>query len=349
MESVDGINRAMQILENISLRSYNSFGFDISARYFAEVVDYEGLHQALDFVRENDLSLLIIGGGSNLILTADIDGLVLVNRLRQKTLVSDTSDHAVIKAGAGENWHEFVLWCLEQGYSGLENLSLIPGTVGAAPMQNIGAYGVELKDLMLSLEALNLETREIEQFSVEQCQFGYRDSVFKSHCPGRYLILSVSFRLNKHYAPVLHYGGIANQLAARGIVDPSARQVSDLICAVRSAKLPDPLQIGNAGSFFKNPVIGQVQCDELSERYPGLVSFPDRDGYRKLAAGWLIDQAGWKGWRSGDAGVYDQQALVLVNYGQADGEAILELAGRIQEDVYQRFGVMLEIEPRCYP
>ncbi len=339
----------MQILENISLQPYNTFRFDVAARYFAEVANTDDVLAAVDFARDNELPLLVVGGGSNLILTDDIDGLVILNRMLGKTETDRDNDQVSVSVGAGENWHDFVLWSLEQGYTGLENLSLIPGTVGAAPMQNIGAYGVELKDVMQSLDALNLETRQIETFTVEQCQFGYRDSVFKSRYPGRYLILSVSFVLDTEYRPVLHYGGIADQLARLGVESPSASQVSDLICQIRSSKLPDPSVIGNAGSFFKNPVISESHCIALQQDYPQLISFPDVEGYRKLAAGWLIDQAGWKGERQGDAGVYDKQALVLVNYDQACGDDILELAGRIQRDVYQRFGVMLEIEPRCYP
>lgn len=339
----------MRIFENISLQPYNTFRFDVAARYFAEVANTDDVLAAVDFARDNELPLLVVGGGSNLILTDDIDGLVIVNRMLGKAETDHDNDKVSVSVGAGENWHEFVLWSLEQGYTGLENLSLIPGTVGAAPMQNIGAYGVELKDVMQSLDALNLETRQIETFTVEQCQFGYRDSVFKSRYPGRYLILSVTFVLDTEYRPVLHYGGIADQLARVGVENPSASQVSDLICQIRSSKLPDPSVIGNAGSFFKNPVIPESQCTALQQDYPQLISFPDTEGYRKLAAGWLIDQAGWKGERQGDAGVYDKQALVLVNYDQACGDDMLELAGRIQRDVYQRFGVMLEIEPRCYP
>lgn len=339
----------MQILENISLKPYNSFGFDVTARYFAEVTCVDDIQRVLDFVQQQELTLLVIGGGSNLVLTADIDGLVMLNRLSGITVAASEEQQVRVTVGAGQPWHDFVRWSLGQGYSGLENLSLIPGTVGAAPMQNIGAYGVELKDVMHSLEALDLDSRDRLTFTVGDCQFGYRDSLFKSRYPGRYIILSVTFRLDLSFRPVLHYGGIAQQLLQRGIDSPTAAQVSDLVCEIRSAKLPDPDSIGNAGSFFKNPVIPEAQCQNLAASYPELVSFADRDGYRKLAAGWLIDQAGWKGVRQGDAGVYDKQALVLVNHGQADGDNILALAGQIQRDVYQRFGVMLEIEPRCYP
>lgn len=339
----------LELQENISLKSFNSFGFDVSARYFVElksVDQFEALHQ---LIADCDLPVLIIGGGSNLILTNDLNQLVVVNRISGHSISEAEDGTLCVTAGAGEDWHTLVRWTLEQGCYGLENLSLIPGTVGAAPMQNIGAYGVELKDRMLSLEAFDLDTGEKLKFSCEECQFGYRDSVFKSRYPGRYLITSVTFSLSRTFEPVLHYGGLVGELEARGIESPDALQLSDLICEVRNAKLPQPELIGNVGSFFKNPVIQAQQADQLKERYPGLVSFADTPGYSKLAAGWLIDQLGWKGRREGDAGVYEKQALVLVNYGDASGQDILELAGDIQADVYTNFGVMLEIEPRCYP
>ena len=337
------------IQENVSLKAFNSFGFDVTARYFAELTSMDQIESVLGFARNNRLALLVIGGGSNLVLTDDIDALVLVNRLCEREIIAEQNGVVRVQAGAGENWHDFVRWTLEQGLSGLENLSLIPGTVGAAPMQNIGAYGVELKDVMLSLEAYDIETGEIKVFSCDQCGFGYRDSVFKNRYPGRYLVLNVLFSLQTEYQPVLHYGGIADELAAAGIETPTALQVSDLICEVRCRKLPQPEVIGNAGSFFKNPVISDAEAEQLKQRFSGLVSFSDKPGFTKLAAGWMIDQLGWKGRRQGDAGVYDKQALVLVNHGTATGSDILELAGAIQADVYSHYGVMLEIEPRSYP
>ena len=339
----------MQIATNVSLKSYNSFGFDVSAEYFCIVTSLAELQQALDFAQAEALALLVIGGGSNLILIRDISGLVIINRICHKAVEQVDEDCFEVTAGAGENWHDFVRWTLESGYTGLENLSLIPGTVGAAPMQNIGAYGVEIKDRMASLEALDLQTGERCCFSVEQCCFEYRDSLFKRHYPGRYLILSVRFRLSRTLRPVLGYSGLANALAAEGVVQPTGLQISDLICKVRQSKLPAPEQIGNAGSFFKNPLIPEQRCDELQQRFPDLVAFPDKTGFKKLAAGWLIDQLGWKGKRLGDAGVYDKQALVLVNHGYASGEEIIALAGQIQGAVNERYGVMLEIEPRIYP
>lgn len=340
---------SLQFQENVSLKPYNSFGFDVSARYFAVLDSAEQLNDVREFVQTHNIPVLFIGGGSNLVLVADLDLLVVVNRIRGLQ-ISDNPDGTVsVTAGGGEEWHPFVRWTLEQGVYGLENLSLIPGTVGAAPIQNIGAYGVEIKDRMQSLEAFDLETGDRVVFTSADCQFDYRDSIFKSRFPGRYLITAVTFTLSREFNPVLHYGGIAGQLTDLGITMPEPLQLSDLICEVRNSKLPQPEQLGNAGSFFKNPVISESQAGQLKQDFPGLVVFADKPGYYKLAAGWLIDQLGWKGRTQGDAGVYEKQALVLVNHGNATGADIIELAGAIQADVYKQFGVMLEIEPRCYP
>ncbi|MBU2966559.1 UDP-N-acetylmuramate dehydrogenase [Amphritea sp. 2_MG-2023] len=339
----------IEFQENISLKPYNSFGFDVSARYFA-VLDNAGQLPAIrDFSQQNRVSVLFIGGGSNLVLTADLDQLVVVNQIQGLQMQDNPDGSVSVTAGAGEEWHPFVRWTLQQGAYGLENLSLIPGTVGAAPIQNIGAYGVEIKDRLSFLDAFDLETGESVVFTADECQFGYRDSLFKSRFPGRYLITAVTFTLSREFKPVLHYGGIDEQLRQRNIDFPEPLQLSDLISDIRNTKLPQPAQIGNAGSFFKNPVIPVDQAEKLKHEYPNLVLFADKSGYCKLAAGWLIDQQGWKGHRQGDAGVYAKQALVLVNYGAASGVDILEIAGAIQADVYQQFGVMLEIEPRCYP
>lgn len=339
----------IEFQENISLKPYNSFGFDVSARYFAVLEDAGQLPAIRDFIQQNRMPVLFIGGGSNLVLTADLDQLVVVNQIQGLQMQGNSDGSVSVTAGAGEEWHSFVRWTLQQGAYGLENLSLIPGTVGAAPIQNIGAYGVEIKDRMSFLDAFDLETGESVIFTADECQFGYRDSLFKSRFPGRYLITAVTFTLSREFEPVLHYGGIDDQLKQRNIDSPEPLQLSDLICDIRNAKLPQPAQLGNAGSFFKNPVIPAIQVEQLKQDYPGLVVFADQPGYCKLAAGWLIDQQGWKGHRRGDAGVYDKQALVLVNYGAADGADIVDLAGAIQADVYKQFGVMLEVEPRCYP
>ncbi|RTE65727.1 UDP-N-acetylmuramate dehydrogenase [Amphritea opalescens] len=340
---------SLEIQENISLKPYNSFGFDVSARYFAVLESAGQLAEVRDFIQRHDLPVLFIGGGSNLVLTADLNQLVVVNRIHGLQMSPNPDGSICVTAGAGEEWHGFVRWTLEQGCYGLENLSLIPGTVGAAPIQNIGAYGVELKDCLSSLDAFDMETGQAVVFSADECEFGYRDSIFKRRFPGRYLITAVTFTLSREFNPKLQYGGIADQLKARQIATPEPLQLSDLIGDIRNAKLPQPAQIGNAGSFFKNPIIPVDQAEKLKHDYPELVMFADQPGYCKLAAGWLIDRQGWKGHRQGDAGVYSKQALVLVNHGTASGADILELAAAIQADVYQQFGVMLEIEPRCYP
>jgi len=344
-----GVKVIKQLSQDASLKAYNSFGFEVSAKYLTVVTTLDELREAVQFACAKEIPLLVIGGGSNLILTQDVRGLVVVNRIGMRQAEPVSENEFLVTAGAGENWHEFVLWTLQQGYNGLENLSLIPGTVGAAPMQNIGAYGVEIKDRLEYLEALDRETGEIRRFVQSECGFGYRDSVFKSCFAGRYIIVSVTFRLAVSAELVLGYSGLSTALEQRGVTDPTATQVSDLVCEIRRSKLPDPELVGNAGSFFKNPVIPQDQCDELKQRYPGLVSFADQPGMRKLAAGWLIDQLGWKGYREGAVGVYDKQALVLINYGEGSGRDILKLAQAIQASVAGRYGVQLEIEPRTYP
>jgi UDP-N-acetylmuramate dehydrogenase len=264
-----------------------------------------------------------------------------------RRVLSDDGETVVVEAEAGEPWHPFVLWTLEQGLGGLENLSLIPGTVGAAPMQNIGAYGVEIKDAFAGLTALDRQSGELRDFSLADCAFGYRDSLFKRQA-GRWLILRVRFRLRRHAELRLDYGPLRQQLAAQGCVAPTPQEVSRAVCAIRSEKLPDPAVLGNAGSFFKNPLVSAEQAARLREQYPGLVAYPADEGVVKLAAGWLIEQAGWKGFRDGDAGVHDKQALVLVNHGQATGGELLALARRIQADIAERFDVELEIEPNVW-
>ena len=296
---------------------------------------------------EQKLPLLVIGGGSNLLLTGDVQALVLQMASRGIRLLEDDGERVVVEAEAGEVWHAFVLWTLEQGLSGLENLSLIPGTVGAAPMQNIGAYGVEIKDVFAGLTALDRQTGELREFELAECNFGYRDSVFKQH-PGRWLILRVRFALSRAAHLHLEYGPVRQRLSEQGVEHPTASDVSRAISSIRSEKLPDPAVLGNAGSFFKNPVVPALLAAELKLAYPGLVGYPQPDGQVKLAAGWLIETAGWKGFREADAGVHRLQSLVLVNYGSATGEQLLALAHRIQIDIDQRFGVQLEMEPNVY-
>ncbi|MCW2270409.1 UDP-N-acetylenolpyruvoylglucosamine reductase [compost metagenome] len=333
--------------EQVSLKPYNTFGIDVKARYFTQAHSDEDARQALAQAAAQGLPVLVIGGGSNLLLTADVQALVLRMASAGVRILSDDGERVVVEAEAGEPWHPFVQWCLSQGLAGLENLSLIPGTVGAAPMQNIGAYGVEIKDVFVGLTALDRQTGELHEFELEQCQFAYRDSVFKHH-PGRWLILRVRFALSRVMHAHLDYGPVRQRLSEQGISEPTAQNVSDAICSIRREKLPDPVELGNAGSFFKNPVVAAVLADKIRVQYPGLVAYPQADGQFKLAAGWLIEQAGWKGHREGDAGVHRLQSLVLVNYGQATGLQLHELAQKIQADILERFGVTLEMEPNLY-
>ncbi|KRP61294.1 UDP-N-acetylmuramate dehydrogenase [Pseudomonas trivialis] len=337
----------LQVQAQVSLKPFNSFGIDVRAQLFAEARGDADVREALAYAAAQALPLLVIGGGSNLLLTQDIPALVLRMATRGIRVLQDDDSRVVIEAEAGEPWHPFVLWTLEHGFCGLENLSLIPGTVGAAPMQNIGAYGVEIKDVFAGLTALDRQTGELRDFSLEECQFGYRDSLFKQHT-GRWLILRVRFALSRTRHLKLDYGPVQQRLAAQGITDATPSDVSRAICSIRREKLPDPAELGNAGSFFKNPLVSPVLAAELKSQYPDLVAYPQADGQMKLAAGWLIDKAGWKGFREGDAGVHSMQALVLVNYGGATGQDIANLARRIQQDIAQRFKVELEMEPNRY-
>ncbi|WP_219272733.1 UDP-N-acetylmuramate dehydrogenase [Pseudomonas sp. Xaverov 83] len=337
----------LQVQAQVSLKPFNSFGIDVRARLFAEARNDADVREALAYAAGQQLPLLVIGGGSNLLLTQDIDALVLRMASQGIRVVQDDGVQVVVEAEAGEAWHPFVLWTLAQGFSGLENLSLIPGTVGAAPMQNIGAYGVEIKDVFSGLTALDRQTGELRDFSLAECNFAYRDSLFK-HEVGRWLILRVRFALSRAVHLKLEYGPVQQRLTEQGITQATPSDVSRAICSIRSEKLPDPAVLGNAGSFFKNPLVSQALAAELQLEYPDLVAYPQADGQMKLAAGWLIDKAGWKGFRDGDAGVHRLQALVLVNYGAATGQEIAGLALRIQQDIEKRFKVVLEMEPNRY-
>lgn len=335
---------SLQVCTQVSLKPYNSFAVEARASHFAEAESDQQVREALAYAEAQQLSLLVLGGGSNLLLTADVQALVLRMGSRGIRLLGDDGERVLVEAEAGEPWHPFVQWTLAQGLVGLENLSLIPGTVGAAPVQNIGAYGVELKDLFAGLTALDRHTGELREFSLEECGFAYRDSLFKRES-GRWLILRVRFVLSRSAALHLDYGPVRQRLAEQGIDAPTALDVSQAICAIRSEKLPDPAVLGNAGSFFKNPVVPAALAQRLRAEHADLVGYPQADGQVKLAAGWLIERAGWKGFREGDAGVHRLQALVLVNYGSATGAQLLALAQRIQADIAQRFAVELEIEP----
>lgn len=339
------MNAALPIQYDFSLRHLNTFGIEAQAKAYLRVSSTDMLTHVRNDPFLARLPRLVLGGGSNLLLTRDFAGLVLHMQTPGVAIVDEDDEASYVKAAAGENWHEFVQWTLAQGLGGLENLSLIPGNVGAAPIQNIGAYGVELKDRFHALRAFDFETGETFCLDKTACRFGYRDSVFKHELRERAVILDVTFALPKKWQPNLKYADVAQELEARGIAQPDARDIGEAIIAIRTRKLPDPAVIGNAGSFFKNPVVSAEQRDALLERYPQLVSYAQPDGGHKLAAGWLIDQSGWKGKTLGAAGVYEKQALVLVNRGGASGQEIADLAAAIQADVMSRFGVMLEPEP----
>lgn len=337
----------LQLQEHVSLKPYNTFGVDVAARWFAQAHDDDEVRASIAVAAEKGLSLMVVGGGSNLLLTRDIDALVLRMASRGIRVLDDDGEHVVVEAEAGEVWNDFVRWTLSQGFGGLENLSLIPGTVGAAPMQNIGAYGVEIKDVFVGLTALDRQSGELCEFGLEDCAFAYRESRFKRE-PGRWLILRVRFALSRAAKLHLDYGPVRQRLADEGVTAPTPADVSRVISTIRREKLPDPAVLGNAGSFFKNPVVSADQAVALRQRYSDLVAYPQGDGQSKLAAGWLIDKAGWKGFREGAAGVHAQQALVLVNYGGATGSQLHDLALRIRDDIRQRFGVELEMEPNLY-
>lgn len=333
-----------EIKEDFSLHSLNTFHIDSVARYFTEIDSIERLRDLVTSGKLNENPFLILGGGSNLLFTGNFKGLVIHIINKGIEILSRSDDTVVVKASAGENWHEFVTYCVSRGFGGLENLSLIPGNVGSCPIQNIGAYGVEVKDSFHSLEAIDLQTGDLLVFSKEECRFGYRDSIFKRDLKGKFAICSVSFELKLN--PVVHidYGAIKLELAGMGIQDPGISDVSKAVCTIRQNKLPDPKLLGNAGSFFKNPTVDAKFAKKLLETFPRMVFYPTGDEKVKLAAGWLIEQCGWKGHREGDAAVHENQALVLVNYGSATGSNILTLAHRIQNSVYERFGLKLEME-----
>ena len=336
---------APTILHDVSLRELNTFGIDADARTFVRVNAVSDLEAIAADPQLSVLPRLILGGGSNLLLTKNVAGLVLHMVNTGRTVVGESEQQVIVRAEAGENWHDFVQWTLSQGLPGLENLSLIPGSVGAAPIQNIGAYGSELAEFFHSLTLFDFVTRETRVLSRDDCHFGYRDSIFKHALRDRAVIIDVSFALPRQWQPNLRYAELAAELAARHVSDPTAQDIADAVIAIRRRKLPDPAQIGNAGSFFKNPVVSAEHHAQLLAKYPQLVSYPQLDGSIKLAAGWMIDQCGWKGRSLGAAGVHEKQALVLVNRGGATGAAVLALAEKISDDVRARFGVSLETEP----
>jgi UDP-N-acetylmuramate dehydrogenase len=334
----------MQVSNNISLKPYNSFGIDARAKLFGRFSSVDELAALTEDPSIHREPLLILGGGSNILFRNDFNGLVLKNELKGIELTGEDPEYYYVRANAGENWHGFVEYCLAQNYAGIENLSLIPGNVGASPMQNIGAYGVEIKDVFHDLEAWHLQERVVQKFTLAACGFGYRESVFKKQYKGQFVILNVTFRLRKQPVYHTHYGAIEQELAAMGVKELSIQKISQAVTNIRTSKLPDPKIIGNAGSFFKNPVITQAQFDALKNEFPSLPGYPAAGQQVKTAAGWLIEQCGWKGFRKGDAGCYDKQALVLVNYGHASGDEIFSLSQSIINSVQEKFGIVIERE-----
>jgi UDP-N-acetylmuramate dehydrogenase len=329
--------------KNFSLKSYNTFGLDTKAKRFVSVESLDQLKEVLSLGKD----VFVLSGGSNVLFTQDLKKPVVHLNLKGITIVRDEEGEDIVRvrAMAGENWHDFVIWSIERGYGGLENLSLIPGNVGTSPMQNIGAYGVEIKDLFFELEALELATGETRLFDKEQCAFGYRESVFKNELKGKYIITSVTFELNKRNHTVnTSYGAIQSELDKKGIRQPSIREVSEVVIAIRQSKLPDPSELGNSGSFFKNPVISASHFKGLQKLHTQVPHYRVSDHWIKVPAGWLVEQSGFKGKRYGDAGVHEKQALVLVNHGKATGKEILQLAKLIQKEVNARFDISLEME-----
>jgi len=333
----------VQIQQNISLKPYNTFSIDVNAKNFVSVSTIDDLKQVLSL--PNYKNKLILGGGSNMLLTKDIDQLVVHVNLKGITVISEDENHALVKANAGENWHEFVLWTLNKNFGGLENLSLIPGNVGTAPIQNIGAYGVELKDTFISCEALSISSGKIYTFSKDECNFGYRDSIFKNRAKGKYIITSVIFKLTKKEHKLnTKYGAIETQLQNSEIKNPTIKDISNAVIAIRQSKLPDPKVLGNSGSFFKNPVISLERFTKLKDNFPEIPSYSVSDYTVKVPAAWLIETAGFKGKRFGNYGVHTKQALVLVNYSNAKGSDILALSKIIQETILRLFNISIEVE-----
>lgn len=333
----------MQIQNNISLKPYNTFGIDVLAKHFVSVKNLDELKTVLSLSNYPDK--LILGGGSNMLLTKNQDALVIHVNLKGISIISGDENSVTVKANAGENWHEFVLWCLKNDFGGIENLSLIPGNVGTAPIQNIGAYGVELKHTFVSCDALSLKTKKIKTFSKADCNFAYRNSIFKQQEKGKHIITSVTFKLTKKEHKLnIKYGSITSQLEEMGISNPTIQDVSKSVIAIRESKLPNPTHIGNSGSFFKNPVVSKTHYNTLLKNFPEIPSYPITEDEIKIPAGWLIEKAGFKGKRFGDYGVHKNQALVLVNYGNAKGSDILNLSKLIQKTIKRLFDISIEAE-----
>ncbi|SDE87645.1 UDP-N-acetylmuramate dehydrogenase [Pricia antarctica] len=333
----------MDIQKEISLKSYNTFGIDAKARYFIEINSVDELRLALRLKEYPEK--FILGGGSNMLITGDINALVLYINIKGIEVVEENKDGVILKSMAGENWHNLVLWTLEKGYGGLENMSLIPGNTGTAPIQNIGAYGVELKDTFVNCEAINIADQSLKIFTKDDCRFGYRDSYFKNEGKGKYIITSVTLQLTKHnHRRNTSYGAIASELEKNGISDPKIKDISNAVIAIRQSKLPDPKVLGNSGSFFKNPVISESEFHTFTKDFPNAPFYTLSNDTYKIPAGWLIEQVGYKGKRFGDAGIHKNQALVLVNYGNASGQEIIDLAHKIIEAVEKKFRIRIAPE-----
>lgn len=334
----------MIVQKDVQLKPYNTFGIEATANYFVEVSSIEQLKEILQNTDYQSTNRLILGGGSNVLLTKDFEGLVIKIAIKGFEVTQQNEDNIWIKAGAGVVWHDLVMHCVNQNYAGMENLSLIPGTVGAAPMQNIGAYGIEIKEVFEELQALEIATGEVRTFDNDACNFGYRESIFKHEAKGKYIILNVTFKLSKKPTFHVEYGAIKDTLAEMRITEMSIKAISDAVIHIRQSKLPNPAEVGNAGSFFKNPEIPNTQFEALKARFPTIPSYPVSETTTKVPAGWLIEQAGWKGQRFGNVGVHAKQALVLVNYGGGKGEEIKDLSQKIQASVKEKFGIQLSAE-----
>lgn len=337
----------MNIRHNISLKNYNTFGIEVFAKNFIEAKSVADIQEIikLDYSKK-----FLLGGGSNMLLTKNIDDALVIHlNIKGKNIISQDDDVVYIKAHAGENWHEFILWCLDYGFGGLENMSLIPGNVGTAPIQNIGAYGKELKDNFVSCDTIEIATGKTKTFNKKDCNFGYRNSVFKNELKGQYIITSVTFKLTKrNHNTNTSYGAIESELASKNIDNPTLSDISNAVITIRQSKLPDPKELGNSGSFFKNPVVSNTTFKEFILKFPEAPSYKVSGNETKIPAGWLIEQAGFKGKRYGDAGIHKNQALVLVNYGDATGQDIWNLAMKIKSEVLEKFGIEINPEVNIY-
>jgi UDP-N-acetylmuramate dehydrogenase len=333
----------MEIQTNFSLKNYNTFGIEAKAKQFTAVHNVDELRAVL--TQNKYQKKFILGGGSNMLLTRDIEALVIHIDLKGKKIIKETDDFVWVESQAGENWHELVIWSIDQNFGGLENMSLIPGNVGTTPVQNIGAYGTEIKDTFDSCQAMTIEHQEMKTFSNVDCHFGYRESVFKNEAKDQYIITSVIFKLTKRNHKInTSYGDITTELAKNNVVTPTLKDVSNAVIAIRQSKLPDPKELGNSGSFFKNPILLKSDFEKIHRKFPEMKYYNVSETEVKVPAGWLIEQAGFKGKRFGDAGIHKNQALVLVNYGNATGQEILDVSKNIQSTIFKTFGIQIEAE-----